>query len=139
MAVSHSVFLNYKEQIGRMISRMSWEQISEIGRLYFVPVMQEHGQLGGKDEQQTALARQAEDLLQSLFHQGKAGDPAAARVFLQEVSKTRATDESNNVIINIVPYDVPDKLTVEIEGYEGDSDTGVGDAEEVPVGNPRRG
>lgn len=133
MPLPQNTFETYREQIRRMTLRMSWEQICSIGRDIFMPVMREHGQLDVDASQSTTIARQAEDILQTLFHQAKAGDPAAARVFLQEANKTRGMEEAGNVIINIVPYDVPDKFVVDIEGYEGDNDTSIADATEVSV------
>lgn len=133
MAIPQNTFETYREQIRRMTLRMSWEQMCSIGREIFLPVMQEHGQLASDTSVSTVMARQADDIMQALFHQAKAGDAAAARVFLQEANKTRSIDEAGNVIINIVPYDVPDKFVVDIEGYEGDNDTSVADTEEVSV------
>lgn len=132
--LSNAQYESYKRQIQRMLSNMSWQQICSIGEQLIIPVMLEHGQLNvGSSSQSGVISNQARAVMESLFKQATSGDPAAARVFLQESARFSALEDASNVIINIVPYDVQDKVKVEIPGYEGNNYSSVSDAEEVLI------
>jgi hypothetical protein len=63
-----------------------------------------------RDLENLTPGEQRRAVLEGLFSKARGGDPSAARAFHEIMQRTETADVIGNVLVEIVPFDVPDRV-----------------------------